>query len=273
MNNFEAFAIFIAIIILMFMAVGLIAFIVFYQKKQFRLQIRQQQELQEIEARTQKRLLKNSLEVQEAERDRISKDLHDDIGGLLSASKLSIQLLGRSLKKNPEYLEGLNNSKELVTEALSQVRSLSKDLTPRTLKKFGLSDALFEFTEKMSRASSTEIHLEVSGLDSLERLDEGIELTIYRVVQELINNALKHAKASEINVQIERTENELNLKYLDDGIGFDFEAKSADLKSGLGLGNIISRVNVVNGTCDFFSKPQKGTRVDIKLPLKNNSHE
>ncbi|WP_304233546.1 sensor histidine kinase [Jiulongibacter sediminis] len=267
MNSSDAISILIATAVLFLMAVALIGFIVFYQRKQFNLQLKQQAELQEIEAATQRQLLKNSLEVQEAERRKISKDLHDDIGGLLSATKLSIQSLGRNLKDSPEVLAQAESTKELVTEALAQVRSLSKDLTPRTLENFGLVDALYEFADKMNHASETNINLSIHGLESKDRVDSGIELTLYRVVQELVNNALKHAKANHIDFKLDKKSNLITLEYKDDGVGFNYEETKNDINSGLGLDNIISRVNVINGSCQFASSSGNGTQVDIEIPI------
>lgn len=267
MNSSDAISILIATAILFMMAVVLIGFIIFYQRKQFNLQLKQQAELQEIEAATQRQLLKNSLEVQEAERRKISKDLHDDIGGLLSATKLSIQSLSRNLKGNPDINAQTEHAKELVTEALLQVRNLSKDLTPRTLENFGLVDALYEFADKMNRTSETQINVQIEGLESKERMDASIELTLYRVVQELVNNALKHAEANHIDFMLEKKTTLIKLLYKDDGVGFNYEETKSDINSGLGLDNIISRINVIHGTCQFASSQGDGTQVDIEIPV------
>ena len=267
MNSSEAISILVATVVLILMAVALIGFIIFYQRKQFNLQLKQQAELQEIEATAQRQLLKNSLEVQEAERRKISKDLHDDIGGLLSATKLSIQSLTRNLKDSPEVLAQAESTKELVSEALAQVRNLSKNLTPRTLQNFGLVDALFEFADKMNHASDTNINLNIKGLESKDRIDPGVELSLYRVVQELVNNALKHAKATHLDFMLDKKLNFIILHYEDDGVGFNYEETKKYINSGLGLDSIISRAKVINGTCLFTSSSGQGTRVEIKIPI------
>ncbi len=267
MNEIPIYTILLGMGTLILMAIALISFIVYYQRKQFNLQLKQQTEIQNIESENQKKLLKNSLEVQEAERRHISKDLHDEIGGLLSATKLSIKTFSRELKDNEELYKKVQNTTSLVTEALAQVRSLSKDLTPRTLENFGLVDSLFEFADKMEPTSKTHFEVSINGLESKERINKDLELAVYRIVQELTNNSLKHANADNIEIKLNKGTEFLYLSYSDNGVGFEYEKTKNDIKSGLGLDNIISRVNVMNGVCNFTSAPNKGTQVEIRIPV------
>ncbi|WP_341227686.1 histidine kinase [uncultured Arcticibacterium sp.] len=251
--------------ILLLMGFSVVGFVVYYQRKQ----IRNQRALTQLKEIHQKQMLSNSLAVQEVVRRKISNDLHDEIGGLLSATKLSISSLSKQV--DASVVERVNHSKQLVTEALSQVRSLSRDLIPRTLEKFGLELAIQEFIQKMEEATSVEF--DFSHEDDLKRLHPEIELATYRIIQELTNNSLKHAECSLIEIDLRVISEKLQIKFTDNGKGFDLASALNSKKEGLGLGNVFSRLSVIEGEYTFDTKRNSGIEYLITIPKKNINHE
>lgn len=245
-----------------------ILFVVYYKQKQAEQKIA----IQELQAEMQRRLLESSLEVQEVERRRIAKDLHDEVGAMLSMTKMSYNQLLKKLNTSVELTEQGQKTKEFLEESISQVRRISRELVPSTLEDFGLISALDEFIQKIHIASGVLFIFNHEGIEDSERFDKKIELTIYRIAQELVNNALKHAEASEITLKLSARTNKFVFIFTDNGKGFDLEAIKKDPKAGLGLRNIESRLSVVNGTSTIKSEPGKGTNTKIEIPLlKNNS--
>ncbi|MBL0103044.1 MAG: sensor histidine kinase [Bacteroidetes bacterium] len=203
------------------------------------------------------------IEAEERERMRIAKDLHDGIGQMLSAAKMNLSNLENKLNvKGGEEKQLIENSLSLVDESVREVRSVSHAMMPNALIKSGLSKALHEFINKLNNPG-LKFHLEVIGLD--ERLESTIETVLYRVIQEIVSNIIRHSKASEVNIQLLRHEEEIVLMVEDNGIGFD----TSHVKdfSGIGLKNIQSRVAYLNGTVNFDSTVGKGTTVNIEIPL------
>ncbi|MFT5886475.1 MAG: two-component system NarL family sensor kinase [Arcticibacterium sp.] len=245
---------------LLLMGLAVIGFMIYYQRKQLRIQ----RGIQDLRILHQKQMLINSLAVQEMVRRKISNDLHDEVGGLLSATNLSISLLSKF--GDASVKDKIDHSKSLVAEALAQVRNLSRDLIPRTLERFGIAAAVEEFIQKMEEATPVSFSFDIENLE--KRFDANLELTAYRVIQELTNNALKHAESSNIVIEIIRVNDVLQIIFKDDGKGFDLEKASLNMASGLGLGNIFSRLDVVDGVYKFTSEDGKGAEFDISIPLK-----
>jgi signal transduction histidine kinase len=239
-----------------------IAFIIYYNQKQAQQKIA----LQKLQAEMQRQLLETSLQVQEVEQRRIAKDLHDEVGAILSATKMSLNQL---IKKNTnDELNPLaQQTKEFIEESISQVRRISKELVPSTLEEFGLVAALDEFIKKIHAATEINFIINYDGFESNFRFDTKIELTVFRIAQELTNNALKHAEASEIILTLLLKDDILNFTFKDNGKGFDLEKVKNSPKSGLGLRNIASRLSVVNGTHDVKSVIGEGTFTEINIKL------
>jgi signal transduction histidine kinase len=243
-----------------------ILFVVYYKQKQGEQKIA----IQELQAEMQRRLLESSLEVQEVERRRIAKDLHDEVGAMLSMTKMSYNQLLKKLNTSAELTEQGQKTKEFLEESISQVRRISRELVPSTLEDFGLISALDEFIQKIHIASGVLFIFNHEGIEDSERFDKKIELTIYRIAQELVNNALKHAEAGEITLKLTVQDNKFIFIFTDNGKGFDLEAVKKDPKSGLGLRNIESRLSVVDGVFKIKSTPGKGTNTKIEIPLFKN---
>ncbi len=196
---------------------------------------------------------------QEMERERIAQDLHDSLGGLLSTVKLqfdSVQARNPDIKNLVEY----QNANKLLDSAVDEVRSISRNLQPGALAELGLVPALKDLINNFDGDHYPEVDLQV--YDVPKKINNIVALSIFRVIQELLYNSIKHAKASDILIQINRENNELVIQFEDDGIGFDMD----NLKhKGMGLENMKSRINFLKGTISFDSKEGEGLSVLIHV--------
>lgn len=234
--------------------------VLFYRKKQVEQQARLEQEISaQKEIRT-----KAILEAEEKERRRIAQDLHDGVGQLLSAAKLNLSNLDSKLPaKNSDQETAMHNALSLLDDSVKEVRAVSHNMMPNTLIKLGLASAVREFITKLGNAPTLKVDLEIVGMDN--RLDNQVESVLYRVIQEIVNNIIKHAKASQISMQLVRHETELNVMIEDNGVGFD--ASNIDEFDGLGLKGIKTRIELLDGSVHFDSTPGRGTTVIIDIPI------
>lgn len=204
------------------------------------------------------------IEAEEKERRRIAQDLHDGVGQILSAAKLNLSGLESKIKlETDEQTTLLKNALDLVNDSVKEVRAVSHNMMPNTLIKLGLASAVREFITKIGTVPNLKIDLQIVGLD--DRLDNTVETVLYRVIQEVVSNIIKHANANQISMQLIKHDGELTVMIEDNGIGFD--KKKIDSFEGIGLKNIISRVEFLNGNVDFDSTPGQGTTVVIEVPL------
>ena len=224
---------------------------------------RDRQRLEQAKEREESQRLRFAavLEAEENERSRVAKDLHDGIGQLLSTAKLTLSAIDA-----PPSLESgkmLSNSMQILDEATREVRTISHNLMPATLTQIGLGAALHDLFMKINESNLLRINLSVTGLE--ERLPATTEIAVYRVIQEIINNMIKHSKADSISVKIVRKESSLYLSIADNGVGFEKEliAKS----TGLGWKNIFSRISMLNGEIEVDSEPGSGTNISIQLAV------
>lgn len=242
--------------IFLFISGFVVFFVVFYQKRM----LQKKMELQNIEAEYQRNMLQSTIDSQEKERKRIASELHDGVGAMLSAAKLNLGMLLSGAIPKEESAEAVDETKAMIDETIETVRRISKDLLPSSLEQFGISQAVEELCEKLTNPS-TRIIFEHN--DSNIDLDVHQELLLYRITQELINNALKHAQASEIKVILNAEP--ISLSVIDNGVGFDKELIEGDIKKGVGLYNIENRVSLLNGELIFDTEKEKGTSITIKL--------
>jgi two-component system NarL family sensor kinase len=233
-------------IAMLFLAIALITFIIFHQRRVIRYQLTMQQ----MEAEQQKMLLAASIRLQEEERQRIAADLHDDAGPLLATARLYMTENLVNLDK-PSQLQSIFSAKEIIDEAIQLIRNISHSLMPPTLKNFGLESAINDFFQKLNGAGS----IEVSSCfyDYKNRLHADKELMIFRVIQELINNILKHSNSSFIHLTQHSGEDNIIISLHHDGRGLtqeDFD-KMSKSNAGLGLKNIQSRLKIIHGEILF----------------------
>jgi len=240
------------------LAIAIILFMVFYQKKM----IQEQLNRQKLEMVYQQKMMEAALESQEEERRRVAGDLHDSVGGMLSAIRVGLITMSRQLP-NPQLLE---QQKKMLDDTISSVRSISRDLMPATLDKFGLVQAVKELCEQFQQTSLVTVHFHERG--EVVPLVKVKELMIFRIAQELITNAVKHSNATAINVFI-RESDHLELIVEDNGIGFDAEAKRNETKPGKGLGlfNIENRVRLLRASLEYDKIRDRGSKITLTVPL------
>lgn len=208
------------------------------------------------------RVMKALVQGQDIERRRIAEDLHDSLGQKLSAIKIFVE--NHCEKGSRKSLDAARKLKQMLNETIEEVRSISYNLIPAALKNFGISHALRELCVKSNTSNATVVKFYAYEVEP--SLDKTIEFGVYRLAQELLNNALKHAHASEVNVQLFQRDDSLILTVEDDGIGFN--PQLVNLEKTLGMNSITSRTKALNGTLHFDSQPGSGTVATIEIPLK-----
>jgi len=219
------------------------------------------QKINELQDKMQINSMQSMIQGQEIERERIAKDLHDSLGGLLSTIKLQVDNI-RNKESNIEMLPAFKNATSLIDTAVSEVRTISQNLQPGALSRLGLIPALKDLMNRYDSEQGPEIIFQ--HFDITTDIDQTIALSIYRIIQEILNNAIKHAKASEILLQLNQEADELIIHIEDDGIGFNVKG---NYKS-MGLKNIKSRVNYMKGTIEIDSRINEGTSYLIHLNIK-----
>ena len=221
----------------------------------------QQQKITDLEKDKQLLAIDAMLKGQEEERSRIAKDLHDGLGGMLSGVKLSFVNMKENMVMDAESVSSFENSIMQLDNTISELRKVAHNLMPEALVKFGLKNAVLDFCNSMQLASKTKIIFEQMGTD--RQLNNTADLYIYRIVQELINNSIKHAAPNQILVQLTKTADKILLTVEDDGKGFNKELLQS--ATGIGMKNLQQRVDYFKGKIDIASQPGEGTSVNIEL--------
>ena len=221
----------------------------------------QNHKISELEKDKQLLTIDAMLKGQEEERSRIAKDLHDGLGGLLSGTKLSFTNMKENLILSPENAAQFENSLGMLDNTISDLRKVAQNLMPEALVKFGLNEALRDFCNTIQTSSGIMVDYQIVGLE--RKLNNTADVFIYRIVQELVNNAVKHAQASQIMVQLSQSNNKTSITVEDNGVGYTINNISN--KKGNGLNNIEYRVNYLNGIIDTQTSLNNGTSVNIEL--------
>lgn len=246
--------------ILLGSALALIAILFLLYRNYTARQKLQQQRIAELE--TEKQLLATQflLKGQEDERSRMAKDLHDGLGGMLSGVKLQLGAMKGNLVLTEENGVLFNNALNKLDESISEMRRVAHNMMPEALVRLGLEQALQDYCSSINPSGALVITTGFYGLD--QKMEAATAVTIYRIVQELLNNAVKHSGATEILVQVMRRNRSLNITVEDNGKGFDTEAWQQ--QNTAGFQNIRSRVDYLRGRMDIKSVPGKGTSVYIE---------
>jgi PAS domain S-box-containing protein len=213
----------------------------------------------------EKRIMHAIIETEEKERKRFSEDLHDELGSLLSTIKIYINTLHREEIDVTKRGEMVDFTNELINQAIQNSKEIANNLSPNVIKRFGLVSAVQSFCEKIE--ISEQLHIIFSSDKFTHKLKEEEEISIYRVITELINNTIKHAEASTINISIESRDKTVVIVYNDNGKGFDFEEVLQKKRKGLGLQNIVTRINSLNGSYTVQNVAQQGFSISIELML------
>ena len=210
---------------MLLLAIAIVIFFVIYQKRL----MTQQEKLLRLEFEYQKDLVNSSIQTQEVERKRIAADLHDSIGSQLSATKLYLRQLLRNPEKSEEYQQQVKReAMELLEETILNVRQITHDLLPLSLERFGLVAALEDLVDRYNELGEGEVQFDCR---EERRFEVEKEVAFYRIIQELFNNTLKHARAQRIELSLQFRDSQVHLQYQDDGVGFDFPTRHATGKS------------------------------------------
>jgi two-component system, NarL family, sensor kinase len=221
-----------------------------------------EQKIRELEKDHQLFATQLVLQGEEAERSRLSRDLHDGLGGLLSGVKLTLSNMKGSMVLSSENVNEFDKALYLLDSSMTELRRVAHNMMPEALVKFGLKDALSDFCSSINN-KRMEINFQFFGEEN--RIDNKLEIGIYRIAQELVNNALKYSLANQLLVQLVQEENRINLTVQDNGKGFDTDL--LHVSKGAGIVNIRSRVESLNGRFDLYSEPDNGTEASVEFQI------
>ena len=223
-----------------------------------------QKRIDELKKANETRVFSAIIKTEEKERHQFAKELHDGLGPLLSSVKMSLSSLSRKIEKE-NNVKILNNAENLIDESIGSLKEISNKLSPHVLNNFGLLKALKSFINKLQIMDEPKIHLNhnIEG----RRYSYNVEVVLYRVICELIANTIKHAQAGNIYLDLYEKEHTLEIKYIDDGIGFDVDNQLLK-DNGLGYANIDSRIKSIKGEYEVFTSPNEGFSIDINVNIR-----
>jgi len=251
-------------------AVALVAILLLSYRNYRHKQKLQQAKIEELETEKQLTATEAILKGEEQERTRLAKDLHDGLGGMLSGIKFSFQNMKENLILTPENAQAFERSIDMLDSSIKEMRRVAHNMMPEILVKYGLDETLKEFCSEIDRSGAVQATYQSIGMDNVA-VEQTVAITVYRIVQELVNNAIKHANAQHVLVQIHAAEPEklLTVTVEDDGSGFDTMLLQG--AQGMGWSNIRNRVDFLKGRIDVHSAPDKGTSVLIEICKQNFS--
>jgi signal transduction histidine kinase len=237
--------------------ISLLAYRTYTQKQKL-----QQQRIIELETQQQLTATEAVLKGEEQERTRLAKDLHDGLGGMLSGIKFSFNTMKGNLIMTPENNQAFERSMDMLDSSIKEMRRVAHNMMPEALVKFGLDTALRDFCNDINKSGALEVSYQSLGLENAE-IAQTTAITIYRIVQELINNTMKHAGAKTAIVQVTKSNERLSVTVEDDGQGFD--TGILQKAKGMGWSNIQNRIEFLKGRLDVRSENGKGTSVHFEL--------
>lgn len=210
-----------------------------------------------------KQLLTTVLRTEERSRSQFAKELHDGMGPLLSSAKMSLSAISTA-NMDEHQREILQNSRFVIDEAIRSVREISNNMSPQVLMDFGLSQGIRNFISRIKSLHNIDIVFDTNLHDV--RFNSDIEVVLYRVVCEFINNSFKHSQCSKIEVSLMQDGSVLRLRYNDNGKGFNI--KTTNASGGMGLSNITSRINSLNGSLKIMSNEGRGMQALVEINTK-----
>jgi two-component system sensor histidine kinase UhpB len=216
-----------------------------------------QETLIDAQTRHKDEVAQSVLQAEEAERKKLGEELHDNINQLLGVVKLYIQHALVNPKMREELLK---KSANYITQTIEEIRNLSRSLLPPALNEQSLLESLYQLIEDIRHAKDIEFKVEHEGFDEAQ-VPDNKQLVIYRIIQEQLNNALKHSEAKTVVIHLAHYDHRVQLTIHDDGVGFDPE----QVKPGMGLNNIRNRIEVFNGEMEIRSTPGNGCTLAVRL--------
>jgi signal transduction histidine kinase len=221
-------------------------------------------DIEEERRQLEKKFRTAIIQTEEKERMHFAKEMHDGIGPLLSTAKLSVGALSQS-EHNEQQKSLIKNIESTLNEALKSTKEISNNLTPHVLTNFGLEKAIHNFINKIVHHDLLQISF-TSNIQN-QRFNQNLEISLYRIVCELINNTIKHAAASRALLDIRISHHEIRMVYTDDGVGFDTK-KVMEEPTGIGFSSIFSRIDSFKGKIEIQSAHNEGVVVVITIPIE-----
>ena len=219
-----------------------------------------EEHIRKLEKEQQLVAIQSVLKGQEEERSRLARDLHDGVGGLLSGIKLSLSSIKGNVFLSEQNAQSVNQVIVQLDHSIGELRRVSHNMMPEALIRYGLEESLENYCENLNLSGIIKVQLQTYGLE--QRMEQSTEIVLYRIVQELLNNIIRHAGAANTLIQLVRENERFSLTVEDDGKGFD--VKAAEQKGGAGLANIRARAGYLNGTVDIQSTPGEGTSINVE---------
>jgi two-component system, NarL family, sensor kinase len=249
------FTIIAVIVILLFLGVLFLVMLFYYNNKKGQMS----KEKQLMRATFDKQLLESKLEIQEQTFDMISQEIHDNVGQILSLAKVQLGIL-----EQKQVVEGdlLGNVKESISQAMTELRDIAKSLSSDRIQQLSLKDSITQEIRRINRSGFIKVASDVQGIE--KNIPDQHKMIAFRIVQEGLQNIIKHADASDVKVSLRYLEDRLYITLADNGVGFDPETEMKK-KDGLGLQNILRRAELVGGRAEIISKPGEGTTLQIQM--------
>ena len=252
---------------LLYMGIGILVlffilvFVLFI--RYFRKLYKMRDERLQLEAKIAEEVNNARNEIQQLTLNNISQEIHDNVGQLLSLVKMQLNLIAEAPEKN---IHLLNETKDNISKAMSDLRDLAKGMSSDRIKVLGLYDSVSQEADRMSKAGIFKV--EVNCIGEKREPDHQRQLVLFRVIQECFQNIIKHAEATHVNIDFTYHPTSLEISIQDDGKGFEFNpAKLTSASGGLGLMNIFNRVKLVGGEANVDSSIGKGTQILLKVPI------
>ncbi|MCU0469075.1 MAG: ATP-binding protein [Arcicella sp.] len=245
-------------ILLLFLCIFIFGFATLFQKRQQK----HREEKAALKTAYDQEILKSQIEVQNQTLQHIGQELHDNIGQLLSVAKINLNFLEESDSEELEYIKQTN---EIITQSISDLRALTKSLDGDFVKDFGLEESISYELQRIRK--TRRFQTEISVLGEKRKLGYEHEIVLFRIVQEVLNNAIKHSKANNLTVVLHYFPDSFTLKIVDNGKGFDLESlkQKTISQAGAGLRNINRRMELIGGKCNISSEIGKGTEVSLSM--------
>ena len=272
MENIEEINILMLIILgclgMFILAISIVLFIVTYNKRV----LQQQHQIQEEKYRHQKELIEATIRVEEREREKIAKNIHDDLGALLNVMRLNNISAIKKIEDKTSVLKTLENNKELLNSTSEIVRSVAKQLAPPTLLKLGYVEGIKELARQLNNTESLKVAVDFRNITT--RLDQKIEVQLYRITSEVVNNILKHASASAVQIDLTQVEGAFILTIAHNGIGISSEKveKLTKKEGGLGLKSIQTRVQSINASIQYLISEAAYSKIMLYIPLTDEKN-
>lgn len=246
-----------SLVVIILVVFTMLFFIVFLNKKRKMLL-----EKQELKVAFEKTILQTKLEIQEQTFTAISQDIHDNVGQILSLVKVQLNILEQ---QNSQDNAVLTDAKENLSKALTDLRDIAKGLSSERIRMAGLSAAVAQEAERLNRTGL--VHVEFNIMGDEKPTGDQQQLIIFRVIQEALQNIIKHAAAEEVRIALNYEADKLLVLIKDDGKGFNLEAVRRDMP-GLGLPHMFSRLQLIGGEASVNSQPGRGTQIRLNIPYE-----